>query len=120
ELGEALVFRAVHEEIDAAAGTIVDDLRRGDVGPDLVMRQQDLADRLLALAEALRQDPNASEFQQEQPGGGSGGGSGGGGQQPLIPPIAQLKLLRGVQESIYRSTRALDESPVLDDEVRAE
>jgi len=66
----------------------------------------------------LQDSQSDQEF--EQPGDQNddgGSGSGGGGQPPpLVPPIAQLKLLRGLQESVYRSTRLLDESGAALDE----
>jgi hypothetical protein len=40
--------------------------------------------------------------------GGGGGGGGGGGKQPLIPPAAQLKLLRILQMQINLQTQQLD------------
>ncbi len=36
--------------------------------------------------------------------GGGGGGGGGGGKPPLIPPVAQLKLLRIVQNQVNAAT----------------
>jgi hypothetical protein len=39
--------------------------------------------------------------------GGGGGGGGGGGQQPLIPPIAELKMLRSIQLQINSRTGVL-------------
>ena len=35
-------------------------------------------------------------------------------QSPLIPPVAQLKLLRGLQEQIYNQTRSMDSRNDLD------
>lgn len=109
ELAESFVFEASHSQIHALAGQVVEDLRNARVGPAALMREQDIADRLLALATALQDSESNREF--EEPGDSQqGGGGGGGGQQQLVPPIAQLKLLRGLQESVYRSTRLLDES----------
>lgn len=122
ELAEAFVFAASHEHIDALAGLVVEDLRSGRIGPSQLMREQDIADQFLALATALEQSQSDREF--EQPGdsnsAGGGGGSGGNQPQPLVPPIAQLKLLRSMQESVYRSTRLLDEAgAVLDAAARS-
>jgi hypothetical protein len=83
------------------------------------MREQDIADQFLALATALEQSQSDREFEEPgDPSDPNGGGSGSGGNQPqpLVPPIAQLKLLRGLQESVYRSTRLLDESGAALDE----
>lgn len=110
DLAESFVFEASHRQIDALAETVVEDLRLAEIGPAQLMREQDIADRFLALALALQDSPSDREF--EEPGGesGQGGGQGGGGQPPaLVPPIAQLKLLRSLQDAVYRSTRLLDE-----------
>jgi len=111
ELAESFVFEASHLQIDALAATVVDDLRAATIGPAQLMREQDIADRFLALALALQDSPSNQEF--EQPGDQSeqgGGGQGGGQPPPLVPPIAQLKLLRSLQDAVYRATRLLDET----------
>ena len=70
-------------------------------------RQQRIADsigRLIEALESLISEPD--EFA-----GGSQGGSGSGsgqGRPPLIPPIAELMLLRGMQEQVYNQTQDLD------------
>jgi hypothetical protein len=38
-----------------------------------------------------------------------GGGGGGGGKQPLVPPIAELKMLRMMQLQINSRTSVLDQ-----------
>ena len=43
------------------------------------------------------------------PSGGGGGGGGGGSSPALVPPIAELKLLRGVQDAVYHATRAYNQ-----------
>jgi len=79
------------------------------------MREREIADLLEALAQALEESrPDDSEFQNGGAGAAGGGGQGGGGEQPLVPPAAQLQLLRGLQESVYRSTRELGEAGGLD------
>ena len=39
----------------------------------------------------------------------AGGGGGGGGNQPLLPPSAELKMLRSAQLRINRRTKSIDE-----------
>lgn len=112
ELAEAFVFEAGHRQIDSLAAVVVEDLRSATIGPAQLMRQQDIADRFLALALALADSPSEREFEDpsDPNSGGGGGGQGGGEPQPLVPPIAQLKLLRALQDAVYRSTRSLDET----------
>ncbi len=119
ELAESFVFEASHRQIDTLAGEVVDDLRGAKIGLTQLMREQDIADRFLALATALQDSQSDQEFEQpsdEGDNGGNGGNGGSGQPPPLVPPIAQLKLLRGLQESVYRSTRLLDESGTTLDE----
>lgn len=117
DLADAFVFQAGHQQIDTLAGQVVEDLRAATIGPMQLMREQDIAERFLALATALQDSQSDQEF--EEPGdanSGGGGGGGGGPPPPLVPPMAQLKLLRALQESVYRSTRLLDESGAALDE----
>jgi hypothetical protein len=111
-LSDSLVFSGSHAQIDRLCDQVSDALLKGDAGLIVQMRAGDVADRFAALAMALEESQSQDEF--AQPGGGSaGGGSGsgaGGGPQPLVPPAAQLKLLRSLQDSVYRSTRSLNDS----------
>ncbi|MHC4415204.1 MAG: hypothetical protein ACYS0G_07970, partial [Planctomycetota bacterium] len=71
-------------------------------------RQQRIADSIGRVVEALEeliQPPPPSEFARQQ---GGGGGGGGGGEQAIVPPIAELRLIRGMQEQIYDLTRNLN------------
>jgi hypothetical protein len=46
---------------------------------------------------------------REAKGGGSkGGGGGGGGSSPLVPMVAELKMLRSLQLQVNRRTEELD------------
>lgn len=126
DLDQALVFKATHDQIDALAQIVIESLRGTTVEPDIPMNQQDIADLFLALSEALRQAQSDSEFNQPGQQGGQGGGGGGGGagggedEQGLIPDMAQLRLLRALQDAVYRSTRNLDDiGNAINPEVRA-
>lgn len=121
EIADSIVFSASHDQIDLFAQAIVESYRRGTVNPAVLMRETEIARLLEALALSLEaSEPDDSEFADGESGGGGGGGGGnrGGGPQPLIPPASQLKLLKGLQDSIYRSTRELDEMPGLDDDLQ--
>lgn len=60
------------------------------------------------LAELLRSFER--EYQAPSPQGDAGGGQGGGqgGPQRLVPPSAELKLLKAFQTEIYETTKAVD------------
>lgn len=106
KLDETIVYQSVHDQIDAWTGAASASLRR--MSPDArVLFNQDLTvGGIEALLEALK--PNKPEEEFAQSGGGEGGGQ-SGGNPPLIPPVAELKLLRGRQLQVHTMTRALDQ-----------
>ena len=118
EVAESLVFRHVHELIDGWSRLITDALGRGDVARRTTDRQQRIADSIGRLIEALAlvAEP-PEEFAGQR---GSGGGSGGGDMPQLLPPIAELKLIRGMQEQVYNLTRAIDGRTDLDPAARTD
>ena len=124
DVANSMVFNHVHDLVDQAATSIRDDLREGRVGVLVTDRQQFIADaigRLLQALEEEQQDDNPFEDGQDQQQAGEGGQQGGEpGQGQLIPPIAELKLLRGLQEQIYELTRQSDARQDLDPGIRRE
>ena len=67
--------------------------------------QEDIIKKLNDLAEAVRK-----ERSKPQNGGGAGkGGGGGGGKQALVPPLAELKMLRIMQHDVNLRTKQIDE-----------
>jgi hypothetical protein len=111
EIDEAGVFSYAHERLDAATGIAGKKLRAGQADR-AVSRNQESAIRILhslmqALDDAAQEDDEFRDEQQDESGGGGGGQS---GEQPLIPPFAELKLLRGMQQEAMEVTRAIDEA----------
>jgi hypothetical protein len=104
EVAETIVFKQMHDRLDAAAASAREALQQGDAEGGLTIDQATVVTLLEAMAAALDESGRPPEF-ADQPGGGGGGGGGAG--QPLVPPAAELKLLRGVQQSVYDQTRAL-------------
>jgi hypothetical protein len=118
EMAEAGVFEFAHQRLDQTTGTAAKKLRAGQ--PDRVVeRNQDSAIRLLkSLVDALNdQAKQDDEFREDQNGGGGGGG--GGQKRPLIPPLAELRLLREMQQEAADLTRIIDESkdPAASDDI---
>ena len=111
EIAEAAVFAHVHRLLDDWLTQISDALWQGGVGTTVTDQQELVADSLLRLVEALEE---TLAEPQEFAGGPQGGGGGGGGRPLLIPPVAELKLLRGLQEQVYDQTRDLDTRADLD------
>ncbi len=110
ELSEAKIFAFAHARADAAAGRAAEQLRAGE--PRVAIEPEDRVVSILqGLVRALRSDPRSDqqpEFSEGSSGGGGGGGA--GGQAPLIPPLAELVLLREMQAQVAAETRAMDEA----------
>ncbi len=107
EILEAPVFSHVHRRIDDWATQVTDSLRGGELAASAAGRQQRIADSIGRLIEAL--EDLIAPPDKFAGGQGAGQQSGGQGRQPpLIPPIAELMLLRGMQEQVYEETQDID------------
>ncbi|MDX2131127.1 MAG: hypothetical protein SFY69_03630 [Planctomycetota bacterium] len=111
ELAEAKVFEFAHQRLDGAMARAAERLRAGAVAAATVRDQQGALRVLQGLVRALTNDQKDDEFRNEEGGGGGDGAGGQGGEQPLIPPLAELKLLRAMQGEAAELTRALDDAP---------
>jgi hypothetical protein len=108
EFEEAAVFAFAHQRLESATGSAAKKMRAGQADHS-VQRSQDSAVRILsALVEALSDAQRDDEFRDEESTGGGGGAQSGRSQ--LLPPIAELRLLRGMQQEAADVTRALDDS----------
>lgn len=67
--------------------------------------QSRIIERLGDLIEALKEEKPEEGFKQS----GGGGGGGGGGQKPPVPPLAELKMLRTLQNKINKATQEADQ-----------
>ena len=115
EVSDSRIFRHVHGLIDQWANQAVDGLREGEVGPDVTDRELAIAEAVGRLITALEEEASEPDEFEDGDGGGGGGGGAESKPPPLVPPLAELKLLRGVQEHIYERTRKLDARDDLDD-----
>jgi hypothetical protein len=108
ELSDAAVFAFAHDQLDLVMGAAAKKLRAGQ-SADAIGRDQNSAVSILrSLVEALADTPTQDdEFRDSEAGGGEGGQ---GGTPPLIPDLAELRLLRGMQQQAAELTRALDEA----------
>ncbi|MBX3377059.1 MAG: hypothetical protein KF678_08655 [Phycisphaeraceae bacterium] len=109
---DAKVFDLAHQRLDAAMSIAAKKLRAAQTDASVARNQATAVRVLQSLIEALSErSGNEDEFRDEEGGGGGGEGQGGqGGQRPLIPPLAELRLLRGMQVEAAEVTRAIDES----------
>lgn len=109
QVGDTVVFQKTHEMIEASSASASAELRRTQDVVRLIRQQRKTATLLESMAAALDESGQPPEF-ADNPSGEGGGGSGSGGPPPLVPPAAELKLLRGVQQAVYDETRSLAEA----------
>ena len=109
QIDKTLVFTYLHGKIDQVAASVVTQLRGLHADQDVLDQQDMIASLLDQMAQALAKTPDDEPFAGSQSSGEGGGGGGGGAPTALVPPIAELKLLRGMQDSVYRATRAYNQ-----------
>ncbi len=110
ESTDSLVFSMTHRNIDAWSEMVSARLKEGKPDTETIDRESMIIESLSGLLSALdedEQDENPFEEPGEQ-GGQAGSQPGEGEPQPLIPPIAELKALRAMQQQILDLTRRLD------------
>lgn len=115
QAGETLVFEATHARIDADAEFAGRALRRAVADAQTLSAQSRVARMLSRMGEALDLQPPPEDFEGRQAGDGGGGS---GQPPPLVPPLAELKLLRSLQSDILTETRAIADGPADDEAVR--
>lgn len=110
QAGEAMVYQSLHRRIDQAADRAHSRLRERRADALVVGEQTRVALMLRAMGDALDDAGNPDKFereqQQQQQGGGEGGGQ--GEPPPLVPDLAEIKLLREVQIDLRRQTEMID------------
>ena len=99
------LFGQLHDQIDQSAAQVSKDLGGGRGDASVQSEQALIVTTLRAMADALENSPRNEPFAGDRPEAGDGGG--GEGKPHLVPPLAELKLLRQLQEAIYRTTRQL-------------
>jgi hypothetical protein len=110
EILESEVFTYVHRLAEGWSDEVSDALWEGRVDVNVTDRQQMIADTIARQIEALEEalvppDEFADDRQSNQ---GGGGGDGPQPPPPLIPPVAEVKRLHGLQEQVYNQTREID------------
>lgn len=107
ELAESGLFNYAHQRLDRSLENAAGPLIAGEA-PRSVRAEIEATVRVLSsLVAALDNDQNRDdEFREDEASGGGGGGGGGGGEQPLVPPIAELRLLKMMQQEALERTRA--------------
>ena len=102
--GSTVVFPEVLEDVVTDLKTISKRLDDEDPGATTQRIQQDVTETLEELIASVREELSKGPGR----GRGGGGGQGGGGQCPLVPPIAELRMLRLQQIRIQKGTVRVD------------
>lgn len=116
ELRDSSMFTHAHEQLDAWSRTVAEQLQDANVSVTVTNRQDRIAQLLARIITAL-EDAFAPPEQFDDGNGqqeGQQGGQGAQGQQQVIPDIAELRLMRMIQEQLLEQTRTLDERGDLD------
>jgi hypothetical protein len=106
ELKTSTMFSLAHQRAGDAGRAAVESLRADAVPTSLRQRHATIERVLRQMVDALKDSPQQQEFRQNQ--GASQSGQSGGGKPPLVPPVAQLKLLKSMQEEALELTRGAD------------
>lgn len=112
EIGDTELFKFAHKRLDDAASFAALRLAEGEAGAAVQARQASAIRVLQGVLEALADTaPRSDDFRESSGGQGQGGGGGAGGKPKLIPPAAELKLLRGMQAEALELTRLVGDDP---------
>ena len=110
DLTESLLVTGIHEMVDAWSLDVSETLSEGDIDLRTLDQESMIMDSILNLVSALQDDPPQQEtFQRNEQGSQAGGeesadGSSDSQPEPLIPPLAELEMLRALQEQVYART----------------
>lgn len=115
EITDSLVFSMAHRNLTRWIEEIRPRLTEGAIDGRTLELETMVIDGLAGLLSALAdQRPEDDPFAEGDSAGGGGEQQGGGeGQpqpQPLIPPIAELKALRAMQQQVLDATQRLDQA----------
>lgn len=118
EIADAGVFRFTHERLDDNLSRVADRLESGEIDAAEMLRQRSSITLLQGLIDALR-DPEPSNDDGFSEGSSGGGAGQQGGEPQLLPPLAELQLLRTLQQDLLEQTRAAEALANAGDLVRA-
>lgn len=105
---QTTLFLMLHEQIDQQSEQISTDLRAGEQLKLANSNQLSIESRLRQMAKVLQMQSEQEKFSDASDGDQSGSSGGGGSQQQsagVVPPIAELRLLREIQIDVHDQTR---------------
>lgn len=107
--GTTSVFPMVLETVREDLLNLQKQLAAGRAGPLTQTIQEEVEKRLSEMIDAIRKALSDRRKKPSKPGGGGGGGGGGGPKPPLVPTVAELKLLRILQLQINTRTTVVND-----------
>ncbi|MBG83468.1 MAG: hypothetical protein CMJ40_02855 [Phycisphaerae bacterium] len=110
DLKNSLIVSGIHDMIDGWSLTVSETLADAVINDRVIDQESMIMDSMVNLASTLDQDSSPSktfernESQDSRGEGGSGGDSSDSQPESLIPPLAELQMLRSLQEQIRTMT----------------
>ena len=127
EIEERPIFILMHERIKNLSDEVSGLLTSSSADESTLSNQGTLARDYLAMAESLESESTDEDEFERRTGnsrgsqdGQQGDSSDGSGQNQIIPPIAELRLLRSLQFDLMESTRLMDQNGNRNIETREE
>lgn len=108
ELTDTVVFSYAHDRLERLMTDAAATLGTGTADAMVVARQRSAIRILQSLIEALDNRRQRDDDFRDSPDAGSGSG-GGSGSTPMIPPLAEVRLLRAMQIEAAEMTRLAGE-----------
>ena len=108
-LGQALAdvggvaFVYANKEVKGAMDDVAARLKDGDTDAATQLKQKRVLAGLDAMIDSLKASPKDDRFAESKGGGGGGGGE----KKPALPPEAELRLIKRLQESVNDATTEL-------------
>ncbi len=106
--GVAFVY--ANKQIKSAMDGVQARLKESDTGRVTQIEEARIVDGLDAMIDSLKVQPREERFDRNSQADAGGGGQGQGQEQgPALPPEAELRLVKRLQEGVNRATKELDE-----------
>jgi len=108
-----IVYTWANKDIVDSMNLVKKDLSRPDPGEVTQAEEIRIEEQLQAMIDSLKTEPLPKEMADQKNGGGGGGG--GGKKPPKLPPEAELRLMKRLQEAVAKSTEAIAKLDKLDE-----
>lgn len=106
--GTTVVFPRILDQLRDDLVKVSRSLADRQAGPLTQATQEQIEATLQEMIASVREELSRGLKRKGGMGGGGGGGGGGGKKPPLVPPVAELRMLRLQQLHVNRLTRQID------------